>query len=74
MRPPAGPDGRITAIDLTRGEIAWQHANGIDSPALRDHERLRGVDLPLLGGGRDFLLLTRTLLFSGQQTPGVNGA
>jgi quinoprotein glucose dehydrogenase len=69
-----GPYGRITAIDLTRGEIAWQRANGIGSPASRDHERLRGVDLPLLGGGRDFLLLIRTLLFSGQQTPGVDGA
>ena len=83
MRPPAGPDGlplvkgpygRITAIDLTRGEIAWQRANGVGSPAIRDHERLRGVDLPLLGDGRDFLLLTRTLLFSGQQTPGTDGA
>ena len=83
MRPPGGPDGlplfkgpygRITAIDLNRGDIAWQRANGIGSPAIRDHERLRGVDLPLLGSGRDFLLLTRTLLLSGQQTPGADGA
>jgi quinoprotein glucose dehydrogenase len=68
-----GPYGRITAIDLTRGEIAWQRANGAGSPAIRNHERLRGVDLPLLGGGRDFLLVTRTLLFSGQQSPGSDG-
>ena len=33
-----------------------QRANGIGPPAIRDHERLRGIDLPLLGGGRDFLL------------------
>ena len=30
--------------------------------------------MPPLGGGRDFLLLTRTLLFSGQQAPGEGGA
>lgn len=83
MRPPGGPDGlplfkgpygRITAIDLNRGEIAWQRANGRGSPAIRDHDRLRDLDLPPLGGGRDFLLLTRTLLFSAQQTPGEGGA
>ncbi len=82
MRPPAGPDGlplfkgpygRITAIDLNRGAIAWQRANGRGSPAIRDHARLRDVALPPLGGGRDFLLVTATLLFSGQQTPGADG-
>ena len=79
MRPPAGPDGlplfkgpygRITAIDLNRGTIAWQRPNGEGSPAIRDHPRLRDIELPLLGGGRDFLLVTTELLFSGQQTPG----
>jgi quinoprotein glucose dehydrogenase len=34
---------------------------------------LRDVALPPLGGGRDFLLVTATLLFSGQQTPGADG-
>ena len=79
MQPPAGPDGlplfkgpygRITAIDLNRGTIAWQRPNGEGSPAIRDHPRLRDIELPLLGGGRDFLLVTTELLFSGQQTPG----
>jgi quinoprotein glucose dehydrogenase len=83
MQPPGGPDGlplfkgpygRITAIDLNRGEIVWQRANGRGSPATREHARLRGLDLPPLGGGRDFLLLTRTLLFSAQQTPGNGDA
>ena len=82
MRPPGGPDGlplfkgpygRITAIDLNRGEIVWQRANGLGSPAIRDHHRLRELELPPLGGGRDFLLLTRTLLLSAQQTPGAGG-
>ena len=83
MQPPGGPDGlplfkgpygRITAIDLNRGEIVWQRANGGGSLAIRDHARLRDLDLPPLGGGRDFLLLTRTLLFSAQQTPGSGDA
>ena len=82
MRPPSGPDGlplfkgpygRITAIDLNRGEIVWQHANGMGSPAIRNHPRLRDVELPPLGGGRDFLLVTATLLFSGQQAPSADG-
>ncbi len=83
MRPPSGPEGlplfkgpygRITAIDLNQGTIVWQRANGGGSPAIRDHARLRDVALPPLGGGRDFLLVTATLLFSAQQTPGAGGA
>ena len=82
MRPPGGPDGlplfkgpygRITAIDLNRGEIAWQRPNGLGSAAVRDHARLQDVDLPPLGSGRDFLLVTPTLLISAQQTPGAGG-
>ena len=82
MRPPEGPAGlplfkppygRITAIDLNQGEILWQRANGPGSPVIREHERLQGVTLPPLGGGRDFLLVTKTLLFSGQQSPTADG-
>ena len=40
---------------------------------IREHERLQGVTLPPLGGGRDFLLVTKTLLFSGQQSPTADG-
>lgn len=82
MRPPQGPAGlplfkppygRITAIDLNRGEIIWQRANGIGPPRVRDHPRLEGLELPPLGGNRDQLLVTQTLLFSGQQQPNVDG-
>ena len=82
MRPPQGPSGlplfkppygRITAIDLNRGEILWQQANGIGPPRVREHPRLAGLDLPPLGGNRDFLLVTKTLLFSGQQQPNMDG-
>ena len=40
------PWGRITAIDLGRGEHAWQVTNG---GGIRDHDALRGLDLPPLG-------------------------
>jgi quinoprotein glucose dehydrogenase len=55
------PWGRVTAIDLNRGETLWIAANG-DGP--RDHPALAGLDLPPLGQrGRASPLLTKTLLF-----------
>ncbi|MEE2635611.1 MAG: PQQ-binding-like beta-propeller repeat protein [Acidobacteriota bacterium] len=58
------PWGRITAIDLNRGEHAWQRANG---SGIRDHDALRGLDLPPLGvASRPVALVTATLLFLGE--------
>ena len=58
------PYGRITAIDMNRGEHVWMIANG-DGP--RDHELLQHLDLPPLGqGGRVAPLATKTLLFVGE--------
>ena len=58
------PYGRITAIDLNRGEHVWMVANG-DGP--RDHPAIAHLDLPPLGNpGRAAPLLTRTLLFAGE--------
>ncbi len=58
------PWGRITAIDLTRGEHAWQIPNG---GGIRDHAALRGLDLPPLGiASRPVALVTATLLFIGE--------
>ena len=55
------PYGRITAIDLNKGEIAWQVANG-DGP--RNHPLLKDLNLPPLGQAvRASPLLTKTLLF-----------
>lgn len=42
------PYSRITAIDLNRGDIVWQTANG-EGP--RNHPLLRNLDLPRLGSG-----------------------
>lgn len=61
------PYGRITAIDLNRGEIAWQVANG-DGP--RNHPAIKHLNLGPLGSmGRPGPLLTRTLLFVGEGPP-----
>jgi quinoprotein glucose dehydrogenase len=56
------PYGRITAIDLHRGEQAWMVPNG-DGP--RDHPALKHLNLPPLGhASRGAPLVTKTLLFA----------
>ena len=65
------PWGRITAIDMNRGEHVWMKANG-DGP--RDHPALRGMDVPPLGvASRPVALVTKTLLFMGEGGQGVFG-
>ena len=59
MKPPYG---RITALDLNRGEHAWMVPNG-DGP--RDHPAIKHLNLPPLGhASRGAPLVTRTLLFA----------
>ena len=67
------PYGRLTAIDLNAGEILWQKANGPGSQAFRTHPLLEGLDLPPLGGGRDQILVTKTLLFSAPSQANAGG-
>ena len=58
------PWGRISAIDLNKGEILWSVANG-DGP--RDHPALRDLDLPPLGQpGRVSPLVTKSLVIIGE--------
>ncbi len=58
------PYGRLTAIDMNAGDIAWQVANGAGP---RDHPALRDLDLPRLGqGGRASVLVTKSLVFLGE--------
>ena len=65
------PWGRITAIDMNRGEHLWMAANG-DAP--NDHPLLEGLDLPPLGNAnRPAPLLTATLLFIGEGSDAVIG-
>ena len=42
------PYGTLTAIDLNTGERRWQIPLG-DTPSIRNHPLLRGLDLPPLG-------------------------
>ncbi len=61
------PYGRITAIDLNRGDHLWMTANG-DGP--REHPLLKPLNLPPLGSpGRSSPLVTKTLLFLGEGDP-----
>jgi len=61
------PYGRITAIDMNRGDHVWVIPNG-DGP--RDHPLLKHLRLPPLGqSGRGAPLVTKTLLFVGEGDP-----
>ena len=61
------PWGRITAIDLHAGEIAWQVPNGDAPDYVKEHPALEGVEVGRTGRqDRGGLLVTRTLLFSGE--------
>jgi len=58
------PYGRITAFDMTKGEIVWQVPNG-NGP--RNHPAIKHLNLGRLGRpGRPSPLLTKTLLFIGE--------
>lgn len=68
------PWGRITAIDLNKGEIAWQVAHGDTPDAIKNHPALKGVTIPRTGrpggaggsSGGIGTLVTKTLLISGE--------
>jgi len=61
------PWGRITAIDLQAGEIAWQVPNGDAPDYVKEHPALEGIDVGRTGRpDRGGLLVTRTLLFAGE--------
>ncbi len=65
------PYGRITAIDMNRGEHLWMVANG-DGP--RNHPLLADLDLPPLGNAnRPTPLVTKTLLFIGEGSDAIMG-
>ena len=65
------PYGRITALDLNRGELVWMVANG-DGP--RNHPLLKDLDLPPLGiPNRPAPLLTKTLLLIGEGSDAIIG-
>src|SRR5258706_9274330 len=61
------PYGRITAIDLNKGDLVWQVAHGETPDNIRNHPALRGVNIPRTGRtGRIGTLVTRTLVIAGE--------
>jgi quinoprotein glucose dehydrogenase len=61
------PYGRITAIDLTKGEIAWQIAHGETPDEVRNHPALKGLTIPRTGRpGLLGALCTKTLVICGE--------
>jgi glucose dehydrogenase len=61
------PYGRITAIDLNKGEIVWQIPHGNTLDALKEHPALKGVNIPKTGRiGPTGTLTTKTLVISGE--------
>ena len=61
------PYGRISAIDLNKGEIVWQVAHGDTPDNVRNHAALRGVNIPRTGRpGTVGTLVTKTLVIAGE--------
>jgi len=74
------PYGRISAIDLNKGEIVWQIAHGETPDIIRNHSALKGKNIPRTGRpGIIGTLVTKTLVIAGESgfftTPsGLRGA
>lgn len=61
------PYGRITAIDMNRGEHLWQIANGPTPDDIANHPRLAGLAIPPTGvPTRAPTLVTKSLLFAAE--------
>ena len=61
------PWGRITAIDLNKGEILWQVPHGATPDHVADHPALAGMSIPRTGRpGRVGTLVTKTLVIAGE--------
>jgi quinoprotein glucose dehydrogenase len=74
------PWGRITAIDLSKGEFAWQIAHGETPDEVKNHPMLKGLTIPRTGRpGVLGPLVTKSLVICGEagfatQADGRRGA
>jgi quinoprotein glucose dehydrogenase len=60
------PYGTLSAINLDKGEIAWQVAHGETPDAIRNHPLLKGMNLPRTGQtGGVVTAVTKTLVLAG---------
>ncbi|HTB17651.1 MAG TPA: PQQ-binding-like beta-propeller repeat protein, partial [Bryobacteraceae bacterium] len=65
------PYGSISAIDLNKGEILWQIANGDTPDTIRDNPALKGLTIPRTGRPGVFgVLVTKTLVICGEKSAG----
>jgi quinoprotein glucose dehydrogenase len=61
------PYGAITAINMDKGEIAWQVAHGETPDNVRNHPALKGLTIPRTGrAGIIGMVTTATLLIAGE--------
>jgi quinoprotein glucose dehydrogenase len=61
------PYGRISAIDLDRGEIKWMTPHGETPERIRNHPALKGLNIPRTGRpGIVGTLVTKTLVIAGE--------
>ena len=60
------PYGVMSAIDLRSGTVKWQVPHGDTPDIVRNHPKLRGVQIPKTGqGGSVGVLVTKTLVIAG---------
>ena len=61
------PYGTMTAINLDKGEIAWQVPHGETPDVVREHQALKGMTIPRTGqpGFIVGTLVTKTLVIAG---------
>ena len=61
------PYGRITALDVPKGEIAWQIAHGETPDNIRNNPLLKGLNIPRTGRpGILGVLTTKSLVIAGE--------
>ena len=74
------PYGRISAIDINKGEIVWQVAHGETPDNVRNNPALKGLNIPRTGRpGLIGTLVTKTLVIAGEggyytNPQGIRGA
>jgi quinoprotein glucose dehydrogenase len=61
------PYGRLSAVNLNKGEMVWQIAHGETPDNIRNNPALKGVKVPRTGRqGRIGTLVTKTLVVAGE--------
>jgi quinoprotein glucose dehydrogenase len=74
------PWGRITAIDLNKGDLVWQIPHGETPDNVKNNPALKGVTIPRTGqAGIIGTLTTKSLIIAGESrvtttSTGVRGA